>query len=173
MNCPDGCPCPVYECPAISTTTSTITTTTADPTITSVLVLNTKKLDNAPLLINLNENADTSVNFKIENNVYAYASCGVQFKGEFYVYGSSVGDMQQIAKVTDCALKRVASLPFTFRNGACAATMDEVYLCFDWQNGDQKECHVGNEWNGPFSTTPDSTHAHKSTRSAASESKYD
>ena len=68
-----------------------------------------------------------SINFEIESEVYVYHSCGVQFKGDFYVYGSYSGDQRQIAKVTECSLKRVGTLPFTHDLGACAATTEQVF----------------------------------------------
>ena len=80
---------------------------------------------NDPLLTNLNGKVDKDISFEIESGVYAEESCGLTFQGEFYIYGSYEGDKRQIAKVTDCKLKRVADLPFVFESGACAATSDQ------------------------------------------------
>ena len=113
---------------------------------------------------------DTSFSFELDSEVYVYRSCGVQFKGNFYVYGSSQGDQRQIAKLIGCSLQRIATLPFTHHTGACAPTSDQVFLCFD-DNGDGRTCHVSNEPTGPFRTIPKSIHSHRSTRSAANDSK--
>ena len=152
--CPNGCPCPVYECPL---------------TTTSVLILNTYKSYNVPLLTDINGNVQT-INFKIENDVYVDRSCGVQFKGDFYVYGSYLGDKRQIAKVTNCSLKRIGTLPFTHFIGACAATNDQVFLCFDY-NSDKKTCRAANEPTGNFNRIAKSTNEHSETRIAANDGK--
>lgn len=109
--CPNGCPCPIYPCP----TTTPMLTTTQAPSNVSVLILNTYNSSHIPVLANLNGNINLNLSFEIENNVDVYHSCGVQFQGNFYVYGSSVytGRNTQIAMISDCALKRIATLPFT------------------------------------------------------------
>ena len=152
--CPNGCPCPVYECPLTSI---------------SVLVLNTYKSYNVPVLTDINGNVQT-INFEVENDVHVDRSCGVQFKGDFYVYGSYLGDKRQIAKVTNCSLKRIGTLPFTHFIGACAATKDQVFLCFDY-NGDKKTCRAANEPTGKFNRIAKSTHKHSETRIAANDGK--
>ena len=131
--------------------------------------MNTREPSNSPVLTDLNGNTNTKLSFKIDAGVHAYQSCGLQFKGEFYVYGSYEGDRRQIAKVTGCALKRVRTLPFSLYAGACAATTDRLFLCFDYA-GDGKTCHVSNEPTGPFNSISKSIETHKNTRTATNES---
>ena len=147
-----GCPCPTYQCP------------------TSALILNTFKQKSVPVLTDLNANVDLDLSFEIEEGVYVYQSCGVHFKGSFYVYGSENGDQKQIAKVADCGLKRIATLPFTHYGGACAATASNLLLCFDRNSWDDKTCQMASEPTGPFIEIPKSIEPHKWTRTAANES---
>ena len=110
------------------------------------------------------------MSFEIERGVQAFKSCGVQFKGEFYIYGGRYGDKSQIAKVDDCALKRIGTLPFTHWYGACAATSTQLFLCFDW-NANGRDCHVSNDPTEWFSTNliSESIELHYRTRIAANE----
>ena len=79
----------------------------------------------------------TNLNGTIENNllfnkdVRAQNSCGVLFKGNFFIYGpdNSLGQYL-ISIVSDCALKKLRSLSFEFLHGACAATSNTIFLCF-------------------------------------------
>ena len=160
-------PFPTTTSTTSTTTTSTTTafTTTAAKSYSSVLILNTRESYNVPVLTDINGNVK-SINFEIESDVYVHQSCGVQFKGDYYVYGSLSGDQCQIAKVTNCSLKRIGTLPFTLRLGACAATRDQVFLCFDL-NGDYKTCHAANEPTGQFNVLAKSAYEHIQTRIAA------
>ena len=88
---------------------------------------------------------------------------------ETYIYGAE-NDRRQIAMVSDCALKKIATLPFNHYFGACAANEDRLFLCFDYHE-DGKTCRMSNEPTGPFQETPKSTHTHIQTRSASSGSK--
>ena len=99
---------------------------------------------NVPLLIDIDGNVDNRLSFEIENEVFADRSCGVQFKENFYVFGSRNGDQRRIAKLVNCELKRVGTLPFTFDVGACAATEDQLFLCFDLVR-DGQTCDVTTE----------------------------
>ena len=98
-------------------------------------MLNTRKTEHVPLLTDLNGNFDRNISFEIESGVIVEASCGVQYKGDFYIYGGTfrTSDSRQIAKVIDCSLKRIGTLPFELYVGACAATSEQVFLCFDLQ----------------------------------------
>ena len=159
-------PFPTTTSTTSTTTTSTTTalTTTAAELNSSVLILNTLSPDNVPVLTDMNGNVK-SINFEVENGVHVYQSCGVQFKGDYYVYGSSSDDKRQVAKITNCSLKRIGTLPFTFESGACAATMDQVFLCFA-NNGDQKTCHATNEPTGQFNVLAKSAYEHDKVRIA-------
>jgi len=110
------------------------------------------------------------LSFEIESGVQVYASCGVQFKGNFYVYGSHsyFGNQQQIAQVSNCSLKHIATLEFDHFEGSCAATSTQLFLCFD-NDEDGKTCRTSNKPTGPFSLRTKSIETHKNIRIAASE----
>ena len=144
--------------------------TTVSPYKSSVLILNTFQPSHVPVLTDLNGNVNMNLTFEIENDAYVYNSCGVQFKGSFFIYGSLEGDRRQIAKVVDCSLKRIDTLSFPFVEGACSANSNQVILCFHYF-GDGKTCHTSNEPTGPFNSIPKSTEVHLQIRSAANESK--
>ena len=140
----------------------------------SVLILNTAynmatSSNNTPILAHLNGNVYSDLSFEIEVGVGVSYSCGVQFRGNFYIYGGEE-NRQQVAKVSACALRNIATLPFSFFDGACAANSDQLFLCFDY-DGDAKTCHTSNEPTGPFSLIPQSTEKHSGIRSAANQSK--
>ena len=149
-------------------------TTTEAPSNVSVLILNTYNSSNIPVLANLNGNINLNLSFEIENNVDVYHSCGVQFQGNFYVYGSSVytGRNTQIAMISDCALKRIATLPFTHEQGACAVGFDKLFLCFDMRRGNGRNCYESNQPTGPFDQVRYSTEKHWYSRVAANSGEY-
>ena len=147
--------------------TTTISTTAAGLD-SSVLILHTFG-NNVPILTDIDGNLDSNLQFEVEIDVFVHQSCGVQFQGDFFIYGSRDDD-QQIAKVTDCSLNRVATLPFTFSYGACAATTDQVFLCFD-SIQDGKTCYTSNEPTNHFKPISKSTEEHKFIRIATNEGK--
>ena len=154
----------MYPC---QTTTTISTTTTVAPS--NVLILNTRLSDQLPVLTDLYGKIYDNFSFEIENDAHAYFSCGVQFKGNFYIYGAE-NDRRQIAMVSDCALKKIATLPFNHYYGACAANADRLFLCFDYHE-DGKTCRMSNQPTGPFQETPKSTQTHIQTRVASNGSK--
>ena len=138
----------------------------------SVLILNTAynvgtDSNNVPILTNLDGKVDIKLSFEYETGIGVSYSCGVHFRGNFYIYGGE-DNRQQIAKVSNCTLKKVANLEFSFFEGACAANSDQLFLCFDYDGG-AKICHTSNEPTGPFNLTPESTHPHSGIRSAMNE----
>ena len=162
--CPNGCPCPNYQCE------TTIKTTKKKSS--SVLILNTYKANNVPVVTDLNGKNDKDISFEIEYGVDVAGSCSVQFKGQFYIYGSyEIRSERQIAKVVNCSLKRVGTLPFEHKEGACAATNNQLFLCFDDQSGNGKTCRVANQPTGPFQAMADSIEHHADIRTAASKGK--
>ena len=124
-------------------------------------------------MTDLNAKVDKSLTFEFEDRTYVYESCGVQFKGNFYIYGGYKNEKTyQISKVEDCTLKRIGSLPFSHMNGACPATHDQLFLCFDFfSTGSEKLCRVATEPTGPFSEIEKSNYSHMYTRSATNHSK--
>ena len=72
-NCPDGCPCPIYNCP--STTTTQLTTSTAMPT--SILILNTWQPENYPILTDSSGKVDTNFTFTFNPDTEVSESCSI------------------------------------------------------------------------------------------------
>ena len=152
--CLTGCPCPVYECPVPRN---------------AILILSTIESASIPVITDVNGRVDTEFQFKIDDDIYVHDSCGLRFRGEFYLYGSLEADHAEIAKLDGCSLKKIGTLPFTFQRGGCANRQNEFYLCFDTY-GDHRTCYVSNEPTGPFTTVSKSTYQHTAVRVALNDS---
>ena len=98
--CPSGCPCEDYECPATtssSTTTTALTTTITTTTTadvsdrTEVLILNTYQPNvygsNPPVITNASGRVDKNFEFLFGQDTEVYHSCGLTWRGDFYVFG--------------------------------------------------------------------------------------
>ena len=121
--------------------------------------MNTCGASNVPLLTDLNGRYDTNLNFEIESNAHACYSCGVMFKGDFYIYGSITDNKNEVSKVENCKLKRISHLGFSFRAGACTATPDYIFLCFP--DGNARDCWRGSKPTNNFSKPTElSAHQH-------------
>ena len=81
------------------------------------LTLNTRNPKNTPLLIDLKGGSRT-IDFVLDEETESHGSCSLVFKNEFYILGG-FKFKNQISKVSECKLKRTASLPFDFTYGAC------------------------------------------------------
>ena len=168
--CPNGCPCPEYICPV--TTTSAISTT-ADPSLTSILILNTQDREeprNIPVIINVRNG---NVEYPIDDFMFLYAkesevyeSCSMTWRGKFFIFGGRY-EQKQISSLNGCKLERVGSLSFHFPCGACANVDDQsIYLCFSEYG--KKLCWHGNNPSGSFKETSPSSFSHARTRIGAS-----
>ena len=95
-------------------------------------------------------------------------SCALQFRGNFFIYG----DGSLVKKLSYCELSVIGSLPFRFWNGACTATLNQLYLCFGEETKDgDKTCYRSSEPTGPFNLTAKSIKGHRSIRIAMNEGK--
>ena len=139
-------------------------------TSSSVLVLNTYKPANKPILTDLNGKALNCPAFSIADDVEVYGSCAVTYQGGFYVYGGKTYK-RQIAKVTDKSLRKIGSLPFDFIAGCCSSTTDKIILCFHF-NGDKRTCYKTTNPIAQFEETTKSIHEHNAIRFASSECKF-
>ena len=150
-----GCPCPDYDCPNIPPTEGN-----------AVLVLNTFKAENVPLVVD-NFGNSREPKFEMLDETEAYRSCSVTFQNEMWMFGGFT-EMRQVSKVVGCTLKRVADLTFDFHEGACTVGRNEVYLCFDnWQkNG--KKCWKSQNPQGEYARIADTSYEHSEIRIAAS-----
>ena len=125
-----------------------------------------------PVLADINGNVSPSLSFEIESGTFVRGSCGVEFKGDFYVYGSAQdGSYRQIAKVVDCSLKTIGTLPFDHYFGSCATTSNQVFLCFDMLS-DAQTCYLTKEPTGQFSQVTKSGFQHRLMRIAANEGTF-
>lgn len=145
--CPNGCPCPNYECPITTTTMPTTTTALGKPN-DSVLILNTARAANPPIMTNLDGREHTNFWFKFENGTQAHGSCAMLFYGQFYIFGG-FDNKQQISTLAECSVKRLGSLPFVFEKGACTSAQQRIYLCFE-DSSDYQTCRVADNPLGPF-----------------------
>ena len=95
-------------------------------------------------------------------------------EGEMFFYG---GSNRRIRKLKDCTVQNIGFYPFPFNYGACAATNDQLFLCFDQTkynnilNNGLRTCRISNEPTGSFKAAPRSIFDHGSIQIATSESK--
>ena len=142
----------------------------------SILILNTRK-EHLPVLTNI-DGLFTKLNktrFDTEKDATSiyriWGSCGIEFKGDFYIYGSYINDQDQILKVQDCSLKQIGKLPFLHEFGSCSAPSDEIYLCFGRDHS--QKCFVANEPDFSKFTETQSLLKHYKIRTAASQGSFD
>ena len=168
--CPNACPCPVYECP-VTTTTTPVTTTTAESVKTQVLILNTYKPVNVPVITNAQGREDRNFYFLMGENTEVKYSCALTFRNENYVFGG-LDEKRQISKIVNCQLKNIGQLEFDHYYGGCANVADEkIYLCFNFATDDAKKCRVASSPASQFEEIAQSVSEHRWTRVAASQCK--
>ena len=169
--CPSGCPCETYECP-ITTTISPTTTTTMSQPNTSVLVLSTTNVKNRPIITDLNGNQDSRhFFFKFDDRTDAYYSCGLMYRGIYYLFGGH-DEKRQVSKIEHCALNRIGSLPFDMYGGACTVANDFIFIGFGDKNLDSnKGFYSAVSPIGPFTGLEYSIYSHSEIQIASSESK--
>ena len=172
--CPDGCPCPIYQC---SMTTSSPSMTTIKPTTsprTSVLVLNTFYESNVPAITNVDgkdERAITDFMFMFDKSTEVFFSCSLTWRGEFIIFGGD-DETKQVAKLNKCKLERIGTLDFEHKRGACAnANDDSIYLCFNTAYDDSRRCRVAVDPIGQYGEVTPSIFEHRHIRLASSPGK--
>ena len=177
--CPDGCPCPEYDCPPTTTVELTSTTTVSDTTQStetkpkqSILVLSTSGPYKPPIITDANGREDYNFYFRFAENTSVSVGCSVAFQNEFYVFGGGThNDRRQISKLVGCNLQRIGTLEFDHERGACTNFNNEkVYLCFDYNY--YRACRLANTPDSPFVEAASTVHPHKQTSIAASQYKY-
>ena len=90
LECPagcEGCSNSICEDPNSSTTVSTITTGVSSEK--AVLMLNTARSENVPMVITFNGDVDDKINFIYDERTEVYISCGVTLNGEFWIFGGA------------------------------------------------------------------------------------
>lgn len=171
--------CPMTNVTTLVNTTTNRTTALVAPSLaTDVLVLNTRRVFNAPLVINSSGREDRDILFEFGEETEVAYSCSLTWKNEHYIFG---GDARktQISRLVKCQLMSVGHLPFNHHWGACATVVDKkLYLCFNYMYGDtlygdddHDKCRVATSPTGVFDEIPRSKHSHGGTRIAASDGK--
>ena len=190
LGCPQGCPCPDYQCPSgESTTTTTQMMTTTATNNMAMLFLSTYKSrngfdfelsfdlsyqsnqknstkSNTPQLIDTAGVLSTNFDF---NGQEVFYSCGVTFQNKHFIFGGSNKHKRQIIQINDCDLIEIGSISFDHYSGACGSTDEMVILCFN-SNGsnDYKRCRQASSPNGPWTQIALSTYKHSLTSIANS-----
>merc|ERR1711935_785762 len=147
--CPDGCPCPEYECR------------------TEVLILSTIFSINVPVLTNSAAREDMDLNFEIDEEAEVFASCSLTWENDLYVFGGYY-KKTQISKVKSCRLEPIGQLDFNLYYGDCVnVASNKIVLCFNSEtNGDFKQCRMAPLPTGAFSKITPSQFDHRYTRIA-------
>ena len=184
--CPQGCPCPEYQCPSESTTTQTVTTTVATINM-AMLFLSTyipgnwfnfefwykgfslknhnknQTESNPPRLIETAGELSTS--FKTSGQE-VYDSCGVTFQNKQYIFGGNT-NKRQVLQIEDCGLIRIGTTEFDHVRGACGSTNTMIVLCFN--SFDAKRCRQASSPTGRWTQMQLSTYHHRFTSIAISQ----
>ena len=109
-------------------------------------------------------------NFDFLENTEVHFSCSLMWNGQMYVFGG-YREKNQISLVTNCSLKRIASLSFDHSDGTCTVFGGAIiYLCFNIE-GNYKKCRMADSPTGKFQEIKESTHPHRAIRLASSECK--
>ena len=173
--CPNGCPCPHYNCPDTPTTTTSITSTSVLPTTTSrtgssVLILSTRGGYRAPIITDSSGRDDPNFFFRYGEDTSVYGSCSLTFRNQLYVFGGESPFKRQLSKLVGCQLQRVGSLAFDLELGSCASVADsKVYLCFNSFSSDTKKCRFASDPEASFTAATSSVYEHQQISIAASD----
>ena len=169
--CPNGCPCPNYECPEVTTTAASTETTPAKRK-NSVLVLSTYDGYKHPVITDANGRENYNFYFRFGENTSIYYSCSMIYKNDLFVFGghpNNGDERRQISKLVGCKLKRIGTLDFDHYNAPCTNFNDEkVYLCFNNHPSDYKRCRYANNPDGLYLEATSSIHDHRFSSVAAS-----
>merc|ERR1712168_464001 len=87
------------------------------------------------------------LDFKLGEGTDLVASCATSFKGNMYIFGGYyIND--QVSIINNCALEKVATMPFPLQKGACQARLDDqVLLCFSDHESDDDQSYEDNPGN--------------------------
>ena len=170
--CPDGCPCPFYDCPTPEPTPK------PHPTGNAVLILSTGGTSwRPPVITDASGRSDSNFFFRFQENTSVYGGCTVTYHNQAFVFGGSgdQGGRRQVSKVEDCQLQRVGMLAFDHALGACANVNDtRVYLCFSDATDDSRKCRFTTDpISTNFITASNSVYDHRRTSIASSQSKLE
>ena len=128
--------------------------------------------DNLPVVTDSSGKDYRGFRFNWADDTEVVQSCSINWEGEMYVFGGQ-HYMRQISKLSGCGLTSVGQLNFNFQFGACAKTLDKIFLCFDTSNGELNAKRCKMTTGGPLGTFTDigeSYYKHERTRIGASRS---
>ena len=142
----------------------------------TVLILNTDRLINVPVLTNSAALVDKDFNFEIDEKAEVYRSCSLTWENELYVFGGE-SKTTQISKVTSCRLEPVtgATLNFDHKEGDCVSVAGKkVVLCFGKSGNNEitKKCRWASSPTGTFSDVESSQYNHRWTRIATDDGEF-
>ena len=170
--CPETTTSPSTTTTASTTSTTTTTTTKAPLLATEVLVVNTYKSYNVPIITNADGREDTNFDFVFGQGTEVRYSCSMTWNNEFYIFGG-YSNTRQISKLIGCQLTRIGELEFDHQYGACSNVADaKLYLCFNYKSSDSRICRVATSPMGVFQVIIQSLYEHGRTRIAASEGNH-
>ena len=139
----------------------------------TVLVLHTQETD---VLLMDAEGRHDNIPLSFGTNTTVFWSCSVTYRNRFYVFGGNIALEQhrQISEVTQCELRRIGTLDFGHRLGACSNVDDrKIYLCFSYEfEADRRQCRSAVDPLQKFTEIAPSTYNHTSA-TAASSSKFE
>ena len=144
--CPNGCPCPDYDC---SPTTTQVTTTTSAIRKDWIFAINTYGETRSILIDGFGESKDTEFEFSLNTEVHY--SCSVLWGNQMYVFGGK-DNPNQISRIEDCRLTSIGALDFRTYGAACTNFADNlIFICFhDTRDfSTYKSCY---KTNGPLET---------------------
>ena len=180
--CPDGCPCPEYECPPTTTVKSTTTTTVTDTTQSteakpknSILVLSTYGgVWRPPVITDAKARVENNFYFRFGETTSVYYGCSLTFRDELYIFGGYSGnDARQISKLVGCHIQPIGTLEFDYEHGACTNFNDEkVYLCFSESFGESDRCRFASNPDSQFIEAAKTVYVHTYASIASSKCEY-
>ena len=133
-----------------------------------ILVLNTKKTSNVPMVID-GRGKSREIEFAYGSETQAYKSCSIIWHGEMYLFGGNPQNTSQISVIDECQLTKKGNLPFIMNAGACAQRdNEEIFICFEDISDEStwKNCRRSTGPFGPFSKLTNSNYEHKWTSTA-------
>ena len=160
IGCPNGCPCPEYNCPNFNQT--------------DILILSTLLNPREPIITNAAGLDKRNFSFEFEPDTQVYYGCSLTWKNELFILGGG-SELRQISKVEKCSLQRIGSLqqtnglPLFSQTGSCVNINNEkIYICFVVNNS--PECFKAASPTDRYDlVTAQSHYDHSTTRIAASQ----
>ena len=112
----------------------------------SVLVLSSKGGWKPVVTIGSSGNHEVVACFEKDSSTIAFHSCSLSWKNQLHIFGGNP-EKRQISRLRGYKLERIGDLSFDHYHGACSSVANEIYLCFDLNDG--KVCHKST---GPLET---------------------